>query len=114
MTVIENEQKNNTNQLSENLKKRKVYWSFKDNVCGAHLADMQLIRKYSKGFLFLLSIINIFSKYAWVVPLSDKKVIIITYALQKYLDESNHKPDKIWLDKGWPILQYTNEIMVTR
>ena len=41
---------------------------FKDNIWGADLADMQLISKFSKGFRFLLSIIDILSKYTWVVP----------------------------------------------
>ena len=54
-------------------KKRKVYSAFKDNICGADLANMQLISKFNKGFRFLLYIIDIFSKYAWVVPLKDKK-----------------------------------------
>ena len=54
--------------------KRKVYSSFKDNICGADLADMQLLSKFNKGFRFLLCVIDIFSKYAWVIPLKDKKV----------------------------------------
>ena len=55
------------------LKKTKVYSAFKDNIWGADLADMQLIRKFNKGLRFLLCVINIFSRYAWVVPLKDKK-----------------------------------------
>ena len=42
----------------------------------------------------------IFSKYAWVIPLKDKKGITITNAFQKILKESNRKPNKIWVDKG--------------
>ena len=53
--------------------KRKVYSTFKDNIWGVHLADMQLLSKYNKGIRFLLYAIDIFSKYAWVVPLKDKK-----------------------------------------
>ena len=45
-------------------KQRKVYSGFKDNIWGAHLADMQLISKFNKGFIFSLCVINIFSKYA--------------------------------------------------
>ena len=55
-------------------KKRKVYSVFKDNIWGADLAGMQLISKFNKGFTFLLCVIDIFSKYAWDVPLKDKKV----------------------------------------
>ena len=54
-------------------KKRKVYSTFKDNICGAYLADMQLISKFNKRFRFLLCVIDIFSKYSIVVPLKDKK-----------------------------------------
>ena len=54
-------------------KKRKVYSAFKDNIWGADLADMQLLSKYNKGIRFLLCVIDIFSKYVWVVPLKDKK-----------------------------------------
>ena len=49
--------------------KRRVYSTFKDNIWGADLADMQLLSKYNKGIRFLLCVIDIFSKYAWVVPL---------------------------------------------
>ena len=55
------------------LKKIKVYSTFKNNILGADLADMQLINKFNKGFRFLLYVIDLFSKYAWVVPLKDKK-----------------------------------------
>ena len=41
---------------------------------GADLADMQLISKFNKGFRFLLCLIDIYSKYAWVIPLKDKKM----------------------------------------
>ena len=52
-------------------------------------------------FRFLLCVIDIYSKYAWLVPLSkDKKGVTITNALQKNLDESNQKPNKIWVDEG--------------
>ena len=55
-------------------KKGKVYSAFKDNIWGADLADMQLISKFNKGFRFLVCVIDIFSKYAYIVPLKDKKV----------------------------------------
>ena len=61
---------------------------------------MQLISKFNKGFRFLLCVIDIFSKYAWVVPLKDKKGISIVNAFQKILKESERKPNKIWVDKG--------------
>ena len=77
-----------------------MYSSFRDNIWGADLADMQLLSKFNKGFKFLLCVVNIFSKYAWVVPLKDKKGVSIVNAFQKILKESNQKPNKIWIDKG--------------
>ena len=47
---------------------------------------MQLIIKFNKGFRFLSCVINIFSKYAWVVPLKDKKGASIVNTFQKILD----------------------------
>ena len=55
-------------------KKSEVYSAFKDNIWAADLADMQLISKFNKGFSFLLCVFDIYSKYAWVVPLKYKKV----------------------------------------
>ena len=54
-------------------KKRKVHSSFRDNIWGVDLADMQLLSKFNKGFRFSLCVIDSFSKYAGVVPLKDKK-----------------------------------------
>ena len=45
-------------------------------------------------------VINIFSKYVWVVPLKDEKGITVTGTCQKVLNESRRKPSKIWVDKG--------------
>ena len=53
--------------------KRKAYSSFKDNIWGVDLADVQLLSKFNKRFRFLLCVIDIFCKYAWVIPLKDKK-----------------------------------------
>ena len=61
---------------------------------------MQLLNKFNKGFRFLLCVIDIFSKYTWVVPLKDKKGVSIVDAFQKILDDSNRKRNKIWVDKG--------------
>ena len=61
---------------------------------------MQLLSKYDKGIRFLLCLIDIFSKYAWVVPLKDKKGISIVKAFQSILKQSNSKPNKIWVHKG--------------
>ena len=61
---------------------------------------MQSLSKYNKGIKYLLCAIDLFSKYAWVIPIKDKKGITITNAFQKIMKESNRKPNKIWVDKG--------------
>ena len=81
-------------------KKRKVQSTFIDNIWGTDLADMQLISKFDKGICFLLCVIDLCSKYAWVLPLKDKNGITITNAFQKDLKKSTWKPNKIWVDKG--------------
>ena len=80
--------------------KRKLYSSFTDNIWGADLADMQLLSKFNKGIKYLLCVIHLFSKYAFVVPLKDKKGINIVNAFQSVLNKSKRKPNKIWVDKG--------------
>ena len=64
-------------------KKRKVYSSFRDNIWGVDLADMQSLSKYNKGIKYLLCAIDLFSKYAWVVPIKDKKGISIVNGFKK-------------------------------
>ena len=80
--------------------KRKVYWQFKNNIWGVHLADMQSLSKKNKGIKYLLCAIDLFSKYAFVVPLKDKKGISIVNAFNKIIKQSNRKPNKIWVDQG--------------
>ena len=77
---------------------------------------MQLISKFNKGFKFLLCVIDIYSKYAWVVPLKDKKGVSIVNAFQSILNKSNRKPNKIWVYKGGEFYNRSkiNEIMVRK
>ena len=62
---------------------RKVYSSFKDNIWGVDLADMQSLSKFNKEFKYLLCAIDLFSKYAWVIPIKDKKGTSIVNAFKK-------------------------------
>ena len=77
-----------------------MHLSFIDNIWGADLANIQSINKFNKGFRFLLCVFDIYSKYAWVIPLKGNKGITITNVFQKILDDSDRKPNKIWVDKG--------------
>ena len=75
--------------------KRKVHSSFKDNILSADIAYLQLINKFNKGTKFLLCVVDIFSKHAWVVLLEDKKGVTFVNAFQNTLDNSMRKPNKI-------------------
>ena len=80
-------------------KKRKVYSSFRDNIWGVDLADMQSLSKYNKGIKYLLCTTDLFSKYAWVVPLKDKRGITIVNAFQKD-NLKGCQTNKIWVEQG--------------
>ena len=80
--------------------KRKVYSQFRDNIWRVDLADMQSLGEKNKSFKYLLCAIDLFSKYAFVVPLKDKKRISIVNAFNKVIKQSNRKPNKIWVDQG--------------
>ena len=109
--IVNNNNDNNNNEVKQNIQlaeelhksiirkfeKRKVFSGFRDNIWGADLADMQLISKFNKGFRFLLCVIDVFGKYAWVIPLKGAAIV---YAFQKILKECNERqPNKIWVDK---------------
>ena len=72
---------------------------FRDNIWGVDLADMQSLSKKNKDIKYFLCAIDLFSKYAFVVPLKDKKGIIIVNAFNKIIKQSNRKPNKIWVDQ---------------
>ena len=75
-----------TNQLLE-FKKRKFYSSFRDNIWSVDLGDMQSLSKYNTGIKYLLCAIHFFSKYAWVIPIKDKKGTTIVNAFQKIISK---------------------------
>ena len=69
-------------QIIRKFKRRKVYSSFRDNVWGVDIADMESLSKY-KGIKYLLCAIDLFSKYAWIFPLKGKTGITIVNSLRK-------------------------------
>ena len=86
---------NYINQLLRNLRKEKCIHLF-ETIWGVDLADMQSLSKRVK---YLLCAIDLFSKYAWVIPLKDKKRTSIVNAFQKTIAERK-KTNKIWVDQG--------------
>ena len=86
-------------QIIKKFKRMKVYSSFRDNIHGVDLSDMQWLSKYKKGIKYLLCAIDLFLKYARVVPLKDKRETNIVNAFQKLISKGR-KPNKIWVDQG--------------
>ena len=80
--------------IIKNIKKRKVYCSFKENIWGVDLTDMQSLSRFNKGIKYLLCAIDLFSKYVWVIPLKDKKGTSIINAFQKIIPKER-KANKI-------------------
>ena len=79
-------------------KKRKVYSSYRDNIWGVDLGDVQSLSKYDNGFKYLLCAIDLFSKYARVISIKDKKGTTIVNAFKKIISEKR-KPNNIWVDQ---------------
>ena len=69
-----------------------------DKIWAADLADMKAFEKDNDGYTFLLMVIDIFSKYGWIVPLKNKKGVNVAKALENIFQE--RKPKKLWTDKG--------------
>ena len=86
-SLMNNQLKNYTNQLLENLKKEKAIPDLKIIYGELIYLIFQLISKFNKGFRFLLCVFDILSKCAWVAPLKGKKGVTIVDAFQKILDK---------------------------
>ena len=79
-------------------KRRKVYARFKDNIWAADLAEMESLSSKNKNVKYLLCVIDIFSKYAWIKSLNDKKSKTVLKAFIRIENEFNRKPGKFWAD----------------
>ena len=84
--------------IKRKFNKRRVLVSGIDKIWAADLADMTALNKDNEGVNFLLLVIDIFSKYGWIVPLKIKKGETVANALKTIFKE--RKPEKLWTDKG--------------
>ena len=80
--------------------KRKVYSKVKGNTWGEDLADMQSLSRKNKNIKYLLCVIDLYSKYAFFIPLKNKKEFSIVNAFNKIIKQSKRKPNKIWVDQA--------------
>ena len=85
--------------IIKNFIKRKVYSSFRDSIWGVDLTDMQSLSKCNNVNKYLLCAIDLFSKYAWVLPVKDKKGVSIINAFKKIISKGR-KTNERWVDKG--------------
>ena len=84
--------------VKRKFRKRRVMVNGIDKIWAADLADMKAFEKDNDGYTFLLLVIDIFSKYGWIVPLKNKKGVNVAKALENIFQE--RKPEKLWTDKG--------------
>ena len=93
--------------IIKKLKRRKVSGRFKDNIWAVDLAEMESLSSKNKNVKYLLCVIDVFTKYAWVKPLKDKGETVFN-AFIEIVNESNHKPNKLWVDQG---KEFYNKLM---
>ena len=81
-------------------KRRKVYVKFKDNIWAADLAVMGSLSSFNRAIKYLLGVIDVFMKYAWVEPLMDKKAKTVIYGFFEIVNKFKCEPNKLWVDQG--------------
>ena len=86
--------------ITRNFKKRRVISYGVDKIWAADLIEVQKYSKWNKGVKYLLTVIDIFSKYGWIVALNDKKTESVSLAFDLIFEKSERKPEKLWTDKG--------------
>ena len=84
--------------VKRKFKKRRVLVNGIDKIWAADLVDMQAFSKFNHGIKYLLAVIDVFSKYGWLIPLKDKTGKSVASALKTISKEK--KPEKMWVDKG--------------
>ena len=86
--------------ITRNFRKRRAISYGVDKIWAADLVEIQKYSKWNKGIKYLLTVIDVFSKYGWIVPLKDKKTESVSLAFDHIFKKSKRKPEKLWTDKG--------------
>ena len=84
--------------VTRKFKKRRVFAGGVDKIWAADLVDMKAFAKENKGVKYLLTVLDVFSKYGWIVPLKTKTGVEVADALRQIFEE--RKPEKLWVNKG--------------
>ena len=82
----------------KHFRKRRVFVNGVDEIWAADLVDMQSLAKFNSGNRYLLTVIDVFSKYGWIVPLKSKTGAEVAETFNTIFKE--RRPDKLWVDKG--------------
>ena len=83
--------------IKRKFKKRTVLVNGIYRIWAADLVDMQVFYKFNRGVKYRLAVIDVFSKYDWLIPLKDKTGKSVAIALKSIFKENQRK---MWLDKG--------------
>ena len=85
--------------VRRNFRKRRVIVKGIDDIWCSDLVEMQKFAKWNKGYRYLLMVLDVFSKYGWIVPLKNKKGESVEVGFKKIFTEGR-VPKKLWVDKG--------------
>ncbi len=87
-------------QALKKFPRRKVFARGIDNIWGIDLSDMNMFMKYNDDYRYILCVIDVFSKYAWCIPLKNKSAATVLNAVKSLIQQSHRTPQRIWVDKG--------------
>ena len=85
--------------MIKTFKRRRAYARFRDNIWAVVLAEIRIFSSKILGVKYLLCVIDIFIKYAWVRPLKDKKAKTVIHGFVEVVNKSKRKPDELWVDQ---------------
>ena len=95
------------------IRRERIIPLYKDETWSADLIDKSSLSKYNNNYKFILTVIDIFTKYAWAIPLKNKSGLSITNGFKIVLSEhpqggsEPRKPEKLWVDRGSEIYNKT-------
>lgn len=86
--------------IKRTFKTRKVIVNHTDEIWSAYLVFMDKLSKWNKRFKYLLTVMDVFSKFAWAIPLKGRKGSSITDAFEDIVKKYKRKPEHLWVDQG--------------